>query len=69
MEARYRLAARYVLEDRMKDAMELFLQILQHDREFHEDAGRRGLLAVFNLLGNEGDLVSAYRRKLFNAIT
>lgn len=69
MEARYRLAARYVLEERMEDAMELFLQILQRDREFREDAGRRSLLAVFNLLGNEGDLVSIYRRKLFNAIT
>jgi putative thioredoxin len=68
-EARYQLAARYVLENRMEDAMGLFLHILQHDREFREDAGRRDLLAVFNLLGNEGELVSTYRRKLFDAIT
>jgi putative thioredoxin len=69
LEARYRLAAHYVLEDRMADAMEILLYILQHDRAFRDDAGRTGLLAVFNLLGNEGELVNTYRRKLFNAIT
>ena len=68
LESRYQLASRYVLEGRFEDAMDAFMYILGQDRAFRDDAGRRGLLAVFELLGNEGELVTAYRRKLFNAM-
>jgi len=68
LESRYQLASRYVLEDRLEDAMNAFMVILQQDRAFRDDAGRKGLLAVFELLGNEGELVNSYRRKLFNAL-
>jgi putative thioredoxin len=68
LESRYQLACRYVLGDRMEDAMDAFMYILQHDRAFRDDAGRKGLLAVFELLGNEGELVKSYRRRLFNAL-
>ena len=68
LESRYQLACRYVLQDRLEDAMEVFMTILQHDRGFRVDAGRKGLLAVFELLGNEGELVNSYRRRLFNAL-
>jgi len=65
LEARYQLGAWYVLNDRFEDALETFMQILQRDRSFRDDAGRRGLLAIFELLNNQGDLVAAYRRRLF----
>jgi putative thioredoxin len=52
----------------MEAAMGAFLYILEHDREFRDDIGRRSLLAVFELLGNEGELVQQYRRRLFNAL-
>jgi putative thioredoxin len=68
MQARHQLAARHVLADQMEPAMQELLYILQHDRKFGDDAGRKGLLAVFDLLGNEGDLVAGYRRKLFNSL-
>ena len=68
LEARYQLASRYVLADRLEDAMDAFMHILERDRTFRDDAGHRGLLAVFDLLGNEGDLVNSYRRRLFNAL-
>ena len=68
MEARYRLGASYVMSDRMEDALEAFMYILQHDRKFREDIGRKSLLAVFELLGNQGELVNNYRRKLFTAM-
>ena len=48
--------------------MDAFIYILHHDRAFRDDAGRKGLLAVFELLGNQGDLVNSYRRRLFNAL-
>jgi putative thioredoxin len=56
------------LNDRMEAAMGAFLYILEHDRKFRDDIGRRSLLAVFELLGNEGELVPQYRRRLFNAL-
>ena len=34
-------------------------------RGFRDDAGRKGLLAVFELLDDQGELVNNYRRKLF----
>ncbi|MDH3900320.1 MAG: thioredoxin [Gammaproteobacteria bacterium] len=68
LQARHQLAARRVLADRPELALQELLYIVQHDRNYGEDAGRKGLLAVFDLLGNEGDLVSDYRRKLFNSI-
>jgi len=68
MEARYQLGASYVLNDRMEDALEAFMYILQHDRTFRDDIGRKSLLAAFVLLGDEGDLVNNYRRKLFTAM-
>ena len=68
MQARYQLGASYVLNDRMEDALEAFMYILQHDRTFRDDIGRKSLLAAFVLLGDEGDLVNNYRRKLFTAM-
>ena len=43
--------------------MELLLQLMQQDRSFGDDAGRRGLLKVFELLGDD-PRVSQYRRRM-----
>ena len=67
-QVRYRLAARYVLADRLQEAMDELLTIIQNDRSFGDDAARKGLLAVFDLLGEEDELVSTYRRKLSSAM-
>jgi putative thioredoxin len=68
MESYYQLGACYVLDGQLENAMGAFMYILQRDREFRDDAGRRALLSVFELLGNEGELVNSYRRKLFTAL-
>ena len=68
LEARYQLGAWQVLNDHFEDALENFMQLLQRDRSFRDDAGRRGLLAVFELLDNKGELVTRYRRKLFTLL-
>ncbi len=67
-EARYRLGARLVLQQQYESALEQFLHLLQRDRSYGDGAGRRGMIAVFNLLGGEGDLVSHYRKRMFNAL-
>ena len=67
-QTRYRLAARYVLTDRLQEAMDELLTIIRNDRSFGDDAARKGLLAVFELLDEEDELVATYRRKLSSAM-
>ncbi|MEZ5542721.1 MAG: thioredoxin [Pseudomonadota bacterium] len=65
---RYRLGAACAVAGRPETALEQFLYLLQHDRKFQDDAGRKAMLAVFALLGNEGELVNTYRRRLSAAL-
>ena len=51
-----------------EDAMECLLTIMRVDRSFDEDAGRKGLLAIFDMLGGEHPSVQKYRRKLFTLL-
>jgi putative thioredoxin len=65
---RYRLGATQLLAGNHEAALENFLYILQHDRQFNDDAGRKALLAVFELLGSEHELTGQYRRRMFTAL-
>ena len=65
LEARYQLGASHVMQEQWEPALETFLEIFRRDRGFRDDAGRKGLLAVFELLGDQNELVNSYRRKLF----
>ena len=68
VESRYRLGAMQVLSGEYEAAMQAFMEIIRRDRAFRDDAGRKALLSVFDLLGNDHELVGSYRRKLFNAM-
>jgi putative thioredoxin len=50
------------------EAMEILIQIMIIDRQFQDDAGRKGLLAIFDMLGGEHADVQKYRRKLFTLL-
>ena len=45
-------------------ALEQFIEILRIDRAFRDDAGREGLLSVFEILGNDHPLVGRYRARM-----
>ena len=66
--SRVQLAARLALDGDHEDALEEFLAVLHRDRAFDDEAGRRGMLAVFRLLDDRGPLVTDYRKRLFNAL-
>ncbi len=66
--ARYQLAAYHLSQDKHEAALEQLLAILQQDRNFGEDAGRRGMIAVFSMLDEESPLLHQYRTKMFNAL-
>lgn len=66
--ARQQLAARYVLAGDYEAALEQFMDILRRDPKFGDEAGRKGLIAIFDMLGNEDPLVITYRRRLFSLL-
>lgn len=67
-DARYRLAAHLVACGDYEGALENLLELMKRDRAFEDDAGRKGMLLVFSMLGGEGDLVTRYRGKMLNAL-
>jgi putative thioredoxin len=67
-DARYQLSARKALEGDYEGAMHHLLEILRRDRSYGDDAGRKGLLSVFDLLGGSGPLVNRYRALMSSAM-
>ena len=66
--ARELLAARLALRGDAENALEQFFEIMRRDRKYGDDAGRKGMLALFELLGNGGPLVNRYRSQMFNLL-
>jgi len=62
-QALHQLALRKAVEHDYDSALELLLQLMQKDRGFGDDAGRRGLLKVFELLGSD-PRVNRYRSRM-----
>jgi putative thioredoxin len=66
--ARYELAAHLVLRQEYEAALDQLLEIVRTDRRFRDDAGRKAIVSIFNLLGGSGDIVRQYRTKLSMAL-
>ncbi len=66
--ARRQLAARLVLAGDYEAALEQFMTILRRDPQFEDEAGRKGLIAMFEMLGNDHPLTITYRRRLFSLL-
>jgi len=67
-EARYQLGAHEVLRGEAEAGLRQFLELVRHHRKFGDDAGRRAMISVFHLLGNEHPLVPRYRSLLSSAL-
>ena len=61
---RLELATTLVAQSRHEEALEELLTILRTDRHYEDGVARKAMLDVFQLLGNTGPLVSAYRSQL-----
>jgi putative thioredoxin len=62
--ARHALAAHYALAWNFDTALAQWLELMQRDRKFGDEAGRRYLLMAFDVLGDQDPLVTQYRRKM-----
>ncbi|MFM0729440.1 thioredoxin [Paraburkholderia sediminicola] len=64
LEARFDLASALIARRKYEGALEHLLAIVQRDRAFREDIGRKTMLSVFDLAAHQPELVSKWRRKL-----
>lgn len=62
--ARVKLAAALAADDRLEDALCAYLEVLKIDTDFDDQAARRGMLELFEVLGSDHDLTRSYRGQL-----
>ncbi|WP_295434764.1 thioredoxin [uncultured Thiodictyon sp.] len=67
-EAAYLLAAHRVLAGDFEGALEGLLALLKRDRTYGDDAARKGMVAVFDLLGGQGELVTRFRARMMTVL-
>ncbi len=68
LEARLRLAKLDVAGERYESALDHLIEIIRRDRKWNGEAGRKTMLAVFDLLGAQHELTGRYRRKLASVL-
>ncbi len=66
LETRHALALAEAAADNAEAALEHAMTILQTDRSFGDDIGRKTMLRIFTLLGKGNALANGYRRRMFN---
>lgn len=69
LQAQLDLANRYLADHSYEQALETLLSIVQRDRTFGDDVGRKSMLAVFDALSSaDPATVATWRRKLSAAL-
>ena len=68
LEARFDLASALIARRNYAGALEHLLIIVQRDRTFRDDIGRKTMLSVFDLAAHQPEIVSQWRRKLSAAL-
>ena len=66
--SRFRLAAAYLANDACSGCLQVVIAILRRDDEWQNGRACRALLAVFELLGPEHELVRAHRNELSSLV-
>ncbi|MDB9528105.1 tetratricopeptide repeat protein [Oscillatoria sp. CS-180] len=64
----YWAGAKAAISDDYETAMEQFLTLVERDRKYREDAGRKALLTLFGVLGNDHPLTQTYRKRLMQTL-
>ncbi|GAB7539053.1 thioredoxin [Burkholderia sp. 22PA0099] len=68
LEARFDLAQMLIAHRLYEGALEQLLEIVQRDRAFKDDVGRKTMVSVFELASDQPNLIAAWRRKLSAAL-
>ncbi|HQR69975.1 MAG TPA: thioredoxin [Burkholderiaceae bacterium] len=68
LQARADFARLLIAGGQFEPALEHLLEIVGRDRNFGDDYARKAILAVFDLMADQPQIVSAYRRRLASAL-
>jgi putative thioredoxin len=68
LDARLALARHHAHARAFEPALQQLIEIIRRDRKFGDDAGRKMMIEIFNLLGAGDPLVARYRRELSSAL-
>lgn len=68
VEAQYRQAARLLAQGKLAPAMDGLLDVLRHNKNYRNGQAKAVMLGIFEILGDEDPLTSAYRRELANIL-
>ena len=68
LQARLELAQHFIAHKAWELAFEQLIEIVQRDRAFGDDIGRKTMVQVFDLAASQPQLVSAWRRRLSSAL-
>jgi putative thioredoxin len=64
LDARYALASCLVAQEKYREAMDEFLEIVLRNKKYREEAPRKAMLAIFTLIGERSELADEYRTRL-----
>lgn len=64
LDQRFAQGCRLTLAGEYEEALKVFLEILCTDRKYKQDGGRKAMLAIFQILGDEHPLTKEYRKQL-----
>jgi putative thioredoxin len=64
LEARFALGVHHLAAGRHREALDAFLAVVERDRKWHDQAGRKAMLTVFGVVGVRDPLANEYRRQL-----
>jgi len=67
-DTREKLATVLVTQGQHEAALQHYLAIMQTDRAYNEGAGRKGMMQIFEMLGDNHPLTITYRRKMFGML-
>ncbi len=67
-DAREKLAVLLVTQGQHEAALQQYLSLMQLDRSYNDGAGRKGMVQIFEILGDSNPLTTTYRRKMFGML-
>ncbi|MEL4898555.1 tetratricopeptide repeat protein [Crocosphaera sp. Alani8] len=56
--------AKYTLNEDYEDALKIFLNMVEHNREYNDDGARKAMVSIFKILGNAHPLTKKYQQEL-----